>query len=355
MEASRRLVLRGDTPASIFFQLKQIFHLLESLGSARIEGNHTTLANYIETKVSEDVEPPKEDIQEIQNIEAALAFVDEVVSSGDKITHSFIKELHQLTVKDLSVSQEGDRTPGQYRSGYVKISGSKHTPPDPLQIQDYMDELINFVNSDDKPIYDLMKVALAHHRFAWARPFSNGNGRVVRLFTYALLLKFGFEVQAGGRVLNPTAVFCNDRDKYYAMLEKADQGTDEGLEDWTTYALSGIRHELNKVDKLTEHNYLKYYTPITEAIQKGLISPDEEKILRFAANKGQFKASDLKEMLPKLTSRQLTYQLTKLNEARMIRPIKENARTYIIDFTNSVLIKGVMKSLEKEGVTSSLT
>jgi len=35
---------------------------------------------------------------------------------------------------------------------------------------------------------------------------------VVRLLTYALLMKYGFNVNTGGRVLNPTAVFCNDRD-----------------------------------------------------------------------------------------------------------------------------------------------
>lgn len=43
LEYLRRLELGGTTPAPVFFQLKSIFHMLESLGSARIEGNHTTL------------------------------------------------------------------------------------------------------------------------------------------------------------------------------------------------------------------------------------------------------------------------------------------------------------------------
>ncbi len=51
LEHLRRLQLSGDTPPAVFFQLKTIFHTLESLGSARIEGNHTTLADYIESKV----------------------------------------------------------------------------------------------------------------------------------------------------------------------------------------------------------------------------------------------------------------------------------------------------------------
>lgn len=44
----RRLKLAGTTPTPVFFPLKRVFHLLESLGSARIEGNHTTLADYVE-------------------------------------------------------------------------------------------------------------------------------------------------------------------------------------------------------------------------------------------------------------------------------------------------------------------
>jgi hypothetical protein len=42
LEYLRRLQLGGTTPPQVFFQLKTIFHMLESLGSARIEGNHTT-------------------------------------------------------------------------------------------------------------------------------------------------------------------------------------------------------------------------------------------------------------------------------------------------------------------------
>lgn len=37
LEFLRRLRLEGDTPPQVFFQLKSLFHTLESLGSARIE------------------------------------------------------------------------------------------------------------------------------------------------------------------------------------------------------------------------------------------------------------------------------------------------------------------------------
>jgi Fic family protein len=49
----RRLQLHGTTSPYLFFQLKSIFHLLESVGSVRIEGNRTTISQYIETKIEQ--------------------------------------------------------------------------------------------------------------------------------------------------------------------------------------------------------------------------------------------------------------------------------------------------------------
>jgi Fic family protein len=67
LEHLRKLRLEGDTPAPVFFQLKSIFHTLESLGSARIEGNHTTLADYIDSKVGGKTEDTDQ-LREVANI-----------------------------------------------------------------------------------------------------------------------------------------------------------------------------------------------------------------------------------------------------------------------------------------------
>ena len=81
LEHLRRLQLTGDTPAPLFYQLKAIFHLLESLGSARIEGNHTTLADYVESRV-DGMSQTEDHLKEVANIEQAMSFIDEVVEPG---------------------------------------------------------------------------------------------------------------------------------------------------------------------------------------------------------------------------------------------------------------------------------
>ena len=349
LEHLRRLRLEGDTPPQVFYQLKSLFHALESLGSARIEGNHTTLADYIDSKVegkAQDTDP----LREVANIEKAMDYIERIMAPGAALTEQMIRELHAMTVDDLV--REGDKTPGAYRSGGVRISQSDHQPPDFIHVQAYMQELVAFVNHEAPPKYDLMKVALAHHRFGWIHPFGNGNGRVVRLLTYALLIKYGFNVNAGGRVLNPTAVFCNDRERYYTMLATADKGTKDGLEAWCTYVLEGVREELEKVDRLTDYAYLTkciLVPAVAFARERKWITEVEEAVLLAAIKLKVVKSADVAAVLPQQSSNQRTYLIKKLVDQGMLLPLNAGARQYTIGFSNNYLIRGVIKSLREQG------
>jgi Fic family protein len=211
---------------------------------------------------------------------------------------------------------------------------------------------VDFINRQDSQKYDLMKVALAHHRFGWIHPFGTGNGRVVRLLTYALLIKYGFNVSAGGRLLNPTAVFCNDRERYYEMLAAADQGTPDGLEKWCEYVLSGVLDEMTKVDKLTDFTYLKrhiLFPALEYARGRELITLQEAEILSAAVTDGVVRSGDLAKVMPTLNGNQRTYQIKKLVEQKMLQPTHEGARQYTAGFANNNLIRGVIKALTDQG------
>jgi Fic family protein len=36
-----------------------------------------------------------------------------------------------------------------------------------------MEQLLEFINKDDPKQFDLIKIALAHHRFVWIHPYEN--------------------------------------------------------------------------------------------------------------------------------------------------------------------------------------
>jgi len=343
----KRMRLTGSTHPKIFFQLKDIFHLLESVGSARIEGNRTTISEYVEQKIDPNTNN-EERFSEIANVEEAMNYIEESIQKGSEITHHFVRELHQLAVGGLD--HEGDRTPGAYRTWNVAIQKSAHVPPEHYQVQDYMSELLDFINDDHPEQYELIKVAIAHHRFTWIHPFGNGNGRVVRLLTYAILIKYGFNVKKG-QLLNPTAVFCNDRDIYYSMLSEADRGN---MEEWVGYVLGGVLVEIEKINRLLEHSVLleEVLLPtLHRAHQQNVINDNELKVLVVAVKKQVFKSGDLPASL---SPRQRTQVIAKLKEAKFIEPLKEGGREYIINFVSNPLMRSLLFILEKQGFIPSI-
>ena len=345
----RRKELRGSTDPNIFFQLKNIFHRLESIGSARIEGNNTTIIEYMETKINQQ-EEISENIKEIHNIEKCMDFIEENVKTSD-LNKMFVSEIHKMIVGDLSPAKEGDYTPGEYRKKDVKITKSSHVPPNSFKISEYMDELFKFINKKDDQKYDLLKVALAHHRFVWIHPFTNGNGRTVRLLTYALLVKLGFNVEKG-RILNPTAIFCSDRDRYYNKLQYADTGTEAGLLEWCLYVLNGLKAEIKKIDCLTDYNILSkeiLYPAIQYSLEQGHITSTESKMLKKAVEKQIIQASDLKSIFLGKFASEISRQIRKLVDKKMLIPVKPKGKKYFMGFGNNYLLRGIIRSLDKEG------
>jgi Fic family protein len=347
----RKKQLGGSTHPKVFFQLKHIFHTLESIGSARIEGNNTTIAEYIETKLS-DVKVVTPSILEIQNIEKAMAFIEENVNDYP-INRTFLSEMHKKIVDGLlpPPNGEGDSTPGVYRKVNLKINKSSHKPPEWLAVEDYMNELLEFVNKDDSPKYDLLKTAIAHHRFVWIHPFGNGNGRTVRLFTYAMLVKAGFNVNVG-RIINPTAVFCSNRNDYYKFLSEADEGTVEGLTSWIEYVLKGLKDEIEKIDKLSDYNFLRkeiLLPSIHHSLERKFITDVETKILKRVVDKQVISASDIKDIFPGKADAEVSRQIRKLIDRKMLIPEKEGTRKYVLRFDNSYLIRSIIKQLGDKG------
>ena len=214
-----------------------------------------------------------------------------------------------------------------------------------------MEELFRWIEKPGESKYDLLKTALAHHRFVWIHPFTNGNGRTVRLFTYAMLVKQGFQVDIG-RIINPTAVFCADRNAYYDNLAKADKGTDDGILLWCEYVLSGLRLEIEKVDHLLDYEYLKtaiLLPAIYISEERQLITGTEAKILRKVAEKQVAMAGDFKSVLTVKYQSDISRIIARLKEKKMLSPLQEGKRKYLLRFDNNYLLRGVIQALDEKG------
>jgi Fic family protein len=281
-----------------------------------------------------------------------MTFIEENIKDRP-IDRAFISEIHKMIVEGLPQppAGEGDRTPGDYRRTELKIHNAVHLPPQSFTVDTYMDELFQFINQPTAPKYDLLKAAIAHHRFVWVHPFGNGNGRTVRLFTYAMLVKTGFNVNVG-RIINPTAVFCSNRNNYYSKLAEADTGTDEGILSWTGYVLEGLKEEIIKIDKLLDYTYLKkeiLLPAISHSLERKYITDIESKILKKAADKQLIQAADVREFFNGKANSEISRQIKKLIDKKMLVPEEIGARKYVMRFDNNYLLRGIVRALGQKG------
>jgi Fic family protein len=356
LEKLRVKKLGGPVPAYIFFQLKGIFQMMESLGSARIEGNHTTLAEFVERIIEQVPRDTKEEgIREIFNIERAIKFIEDNVTEGGDITRALVSEIHKIIVKGLTPPPkgEGSRFPGELRPINISIQGSLHKPTDKLKVPEYFTELLKFVNTPTSLQNDLLVTALSHHRMAWIHPFDNGNGRLIRMFTYAMLIKQGFKVH-DGRILNPTAIFCMDRNEYYKNLALADTGEKDKVLAWCLYVLGGLKNEIEKIDRLLD---LKYITEIIllpalkYSAERQLITKREFDILSALVRHEQMllKSADLDVIIGEESAVQRSRILKRLKDKKMLITVPGKSRVYTIGFINSYLLRGIFYVLEQNG------
>jgi len=347
LEHQRDRNVEGSTPPWLFFDLKEILQRLESLTSARIEGNRTTLLSVVENIIEGNEVTDNEELLELKNIEEAIHFIEDNVAES-AINRSFICELHKMTTKDLK--REGSKTPGQYRKENVKIEKSNHAPPDYTQIDNLMGELVDFINEDSEPHQHLLKIAIVHHRMAAIHPFDNGNGRTVRLITYAMLSKYGFIDDKGFRLLNPSAIFCIDRQEHYDMLERADTGTAEGLLDWCFFMLKGMSEEVKKIDKLLDRVFSEknIILPALElSLEKKQINDNEYEVLRTGMKKYIFQAKDVQHIFPIGPSRavQVSRLLARMKSQKLIMHHPNYKLKYVIKFSNNYLLRGVIQQM----------
>lgn len=302
----------------------------------------------VESVIEGSKETEDESLKELLNINDAIRFIEENALE-QKIDRAFISELHRLVVRDLK--KDGSKFPGSYRPKNVSILNSKHRPPHHSAVPGLMDELIDFINQERESQYDLLTTAVVHHRFTAIHPFDNGNGRTVRLLTYAMLTKQRFIDTHGNRLLNPSAVFCMDRQKYYDNLAAADTGTDEGVLTWCEYVLQGIKTEVGKIDKLLDADFsIKniILPSLKNALEKKQLSQLEHDVLKIATTKSPFQVSDIRHLFGQSESDRIAASrlIAKLKKERFIMVHPSYKQKYVLRFSNNYLLRGVIQQLD---------
>lgn len=183
--------------------------------SNAIEGNTLTLAEteiVIRRGLTVHGKSLKDHL-EAKNHLSAFQRLRRFVADQTPFSEIILLQLHTLILRGIE-----DEWAGRYRSVPVRISGSRHIPPNPLKVPDLMSDLFAWYGTatSDHPVE---LAADLHLRLAQVHPFIDGNGRVCRLAMNLHLMQCGFP-------LTIIRAANTQRAAYYHALAAADESGD---------------------------------------------------------------------------------------------------------------------------------
>jgi Fic family protein len=179
--------------------------------SLAIEGNTLTVDQVTNILEGKKVIGPIKDIREVQN---AISVYEKLRDWKPFLETSFLNA-HSLMMRGL-VSDAG-----KWRNGNVgtfKGSQIAHVAPKAAFVPKLMSELF-YSLKNDKELHPLILPCLFHYEIEFIHPFSDGNGRMGRLWQTVCLTKYHpvFEF------LPVENMIANHQNNYYATLAQSDK------------------------------------------------------------------------------------------------------------------------------------
>ena len=151
--------------------------------SLKIEANSLTLGQVRDVINGRTVLGEQKEIQEVKNAYAAYEHLSEI----DPYNIQHLKQFHGIMTKYLVEES------GKFRSGEEGVFNGEEcifmAPPAQL-VPQLMDELFTWMKAAQGEVHPLLLSSAFHYEFVFIHPFSDGNGRMARLWHTAILSKW---------------------------------------------------------------------------------------------------------------------------------------------------------------------
>jgi len=290
-------------------QVAELTRWMHCYYSNLIEGQQTRVRD-IEAALKKDfaTEPEKRNLQQL-----SLAHLEvqrwAAAQTGSPYSTDFIRELHRrfyaqlpeaMCVARTSKGEKTPLTPGELRDRDVEV-GPHIGPPYEL-VPDLLGHFQwRYESADFSRIQRIIAIGASHHRLAWIHPFRDGNGRVVRLFSDAVIRQLGID---GGGLWSLSRGFARNRTEYFQQLSNADQerssaSADDGrghlseraLWDFCHFTLRVMADQIAFMEQLLDldglERRIEHYVHVVDA----KVAPDAGRVfllLREALLRGEF-------------------------------------------------------------------
>src|SRR6202167_1927145 len=301
---------RRSLPESLLASLADLVRAMNCYYSSLIEG-HDTHPVDIERALKNDYskDARKRDLQlEARAHIAVQKWIDGGGITGRAVTSDGIREIHRrfceelpddlLWVEDPVTKERVRVVPGASRTRDVRVGD--HIAISPGAVSRFMkrfEEVYGAVNKTES----ILGAAAMHHRLAWIHPFVDGNGRVARLMSHAMLLN----TLDTGAVWSVARGLARNVDAYKGHLAACDQPrrndldgrgnlSEEALAAFTDFFLRTCIDQVTFMEELMQPDRLRTRVLLwaEEEIRLGTLPPKSGNILEAVLYRGELPRAD---------------------------------------------------------------
>ena len=223
----------------------------------------------------------------IQDQRAALDFLFSYLKEERPLSLSYVKELHQLLLRNQETTDAVDQFGKRFKTRVVKgewkklpnnpltENGEVHQYCPPEFVQDEM-EMLLLLHEDHEAsgVRPEVEAAWLHHGFTQIHPFQDGNGRVARALATMIFLKAEFL----------PLVIRNDehKDHYLNALERADDGDLSSLVNlFANIQAADLENAITEVRELRSGASYREIALAAADAAKRRVQEDEEELARI--------------------------------------------------------------------------
>lgn len=302
---------RRSLPPSMLTSLANLVRAMNCYYSNLIEGHDThpvDIERALKNNYSQDAR--KRDLQlEAKAHIAVQKWIDGgELKGGVALKAEGICEIHRrfcdllpedlLWVEDPVTKERLRLAPGELRKRDVKVGN--HIAISPGALHRFLERFTRVYGNLGKT-ESIISTAAAHHRLLWIHPFIDGNGRVARLMSHAMML----DMVDTGAVWSIARGLARRVAEYKALLSNCDlprrndldgRGTlsEEALAEFTRFFLSVCIDQVDFMESLVQPDHLRTRILLwaEEEIRLGHLPPKSGGILEAVLYRGELPRAD---------------------------------------------------------------
>ena len=301
---------RRSLPESLLASLADLVRAMNCYYSNLIEG-HDTHPVDIERALKNDYskDARKRDLQlEAKAHIAVQKWIDGGALTGRAVMSEGIREIHRrfceelpddlLWVEDPVTKERVRVVPGELRTRDVRVGD--HIAVSPGAVPRFMKRFEGVYGAVNKT-ESILGAAAAHHRLVWIHPFVDGNGRVARLMSHAMLLN----TLDTGAVWSVARGLARKVDAYKGHLAACDQPrrndldgrgslSEEAVAAFTDFFLRTCIDQVTFMEELMQPDRLRARILLwaEEEIRLGTLPPKSGNILEAVLYRGELPRAD---------------------------------------------------------------